>query len=144
MADLNNVIVTGRFTAKPEVKTTGESRYVRFNLACERRKGKDEEKAKTDFPSFIAWNGIADTISKYCGKGDEITAVGRIQTGSYEKDGTKIYTTDVVVEGFYFGRKAKRDDNATPEATPVAEPAAEALGEEETIVLDVSSDELPF
>ena len=90
---MNSVALVGRLTSKAELRYTNSNIPVtRFTLAV--RKSKDE----TDFINCIAWRSNAEFISKYTDKGQQIGINGRIQTGSYEKDGKKTYTFDVVVE----------------------------------------------
>ena len=80
-----------------------------FTVAVNRRFKKDE----TDFINCIAWRNTAEFISKYFGKGSMIAVVGSIQTGSYEKDGQKHYTTDINVEEAYFaGSKTEASQNS--------------------------------
>ena len=98
---VNKVILMGRLTKDPEVRwTQGENAMAiaRYNLAVDRR-GKDKE---ADFISCVAFGKSGEFAEKYLKKGTKILVSGRIQTGSYEKDGKKVYTTDVVVEEHYF------------------------------------------
>lgn len=98
---MNKVMLMGRLTKDPEVRwTQGENAMAiaRYNLAVDRR-GKDKE---ADFISCVAFGKSGEFAEKYLKKGTKIVVSGRIQTGSYEKDGKKVYTTDVVVEEHYF------------------------------------------
>lgn len=102
---MNKVILMGRLARDPEVRWTQkdgsqESMCVaRYSLAVDRR-GKD---AGTDFISIVAFGKTGEFAEKYLKKGMKIAIVGRIQTGSYtNKDGVKVYTTDVVVEEHEF------------------------------------------
>lgn len=95
---MNKVILIGRLTKEPEMRT-GNTTVTRFTVAVDRRT-KDGQTA--DFPSCVAFGKTAEFISKYFHKGMKIAIEGRIQTGSYEKDGKKVYTTDVVVENAEF------------------------------------------
>lgn len=100
---MNSVQLVGRFTRDPEVRyTDGGLSIARFNLAVDRTYKKDGEQG-ADFVSCIAFGKSAEFIEKYFRKGQRIGLNGRIQTGSYtNKDGIKIYTTDVVVERVEF------------------------------------------
>lgn len=100
---MNNVSLVGRLTRDPEVRyTDGGLSIARFSLAVDRRFKKDGQ-AEADFPNCIAFGKTAEFIEKYFTKGQRMGATGRIQTGSYTKeDGTKVYTTDVVVENVEF------------------------------------------
>ena len=98
---MNRVILTGRTTNEIELRyTQGENSlaYVRFNLAVSRPK-KDNE---ADFIACQAWGKTAELLDKYVSKGDKIAVEGFIRTGSYEKNGQRIYTSDVVVEKVEF------------------------------------------
>ena len=101
---MNSVHVMGRIVRdlEPKYLQTGTC-LLNFSIAVDRPKKKGEAKAESDFISCIAWNKSAEIIGNYFKKGDRILIEGRIQTGSYEnKDGKKVYTTDVVVEKFEF------------------------------------------
>lgn len=96
---LNKVVLMGRLTKDPEIRYTSENNtpVARITLAVDRRK-----KGETDFINCTAWNKTAEFINNYFSKGRAMVIVGRIQTGSYEKDGHKVYTTDVVADEVYF------------------------------------------
>lgn len=102
---LNKVILIGRLTDNPDVRysnANGEQLAIaRYTLAVDRKK-----KGETDFIRCVAFGKQGEFAEKYLTKGMKIAVDGRIQTGSYEdKDGKKIYTTDVVVEGHEFCEK---------------------------------------
>lgn len=99
---MNVCILGGRITKDLELKTTQTGKSVcQFSLAVNRF-GKDKE---ADFFNVVAWNALAETISKYCHKGDQIFIEGRLTTRSYEKDGQKRYITEVVANSMDFGAK---------------------------------------
>lgn len=99
---MNKVILVGRFTRDPEIRySTGESATAtaRFSLAVNRRFKNAEGNYDADFINCVAFGKTAEFIEKYFKKGMSIGITGRIQTGSYtNKDGQKVYTTDVIVE----------------------------------------------
>ena len=98
---MNKVVLIGRLTADPNLSyAAGTGTAVcRFTLAVTRPFKRDE----TDFIRCVAFNKTAETIGQYLTKGRQMALVGHIQTGSYDaKDGTRRYTTDVVVENFEF------------------------------------------
>lgn len=100
---MNKIILVGRLTKDPELSATQNSSYVRFNLAVDRRFKRDGDEVTADFPSCIARGKTAEFIDKYFHKGMKLGLVGRIQTGSYtNRDGQKVYTTDVVAEEVEF------------------------------------------
>lgn len=98
---MNKVILVGRLTKDPEVRySTGEkaTAYGNYTLAVDRRFKRDGEDS-ADFIRCVVLGRSAEFAEKYLHKGTKIIVCGRIQTGSYtNKDGMKIYTTDVVVE----------------------------------------------
>lgn len=98
---MNSVQLLGRFARDPEVKyTQSGSAVARFSLAVDRYM-KDQKTA--DFISCVAFGKTAENVQKYFHKGSKIAVHGNIKTGSYDgKDGKKVYTTDVWVEGFDF------------------------------------------
>lgn len=105
---MNKVILCGRLTKDPEVRYNNDLAVARFNIAVDRR----YQQGETDFPSCVAFGKTAEFLEKYGKKGTKFIVEGRIQTGSYEKDGHKVYTTDVVVEQVEFAEsKASSNDN---------------------------------
>ncbi len=102
---MNKVILMGRLTRDPEVRYTNGEKPIciaRYSLAVDRRYQRDDE-ATTDFISCVAFGKGAEFAEKYLYKGSKILIVGRIQTGSYtNKDGHKVYTTNVVVDEHEF------------------------------------------
>lgn len=103
---MNNVVLTGRLTKDPEPRSimtaNGEMQAVNFILAVDRKIKKDEQNS-ADFIRCQAFSKTAEAICKYLHKGSKICIRGHIQTGSYEKqDGTKVYTTDVIVDHMEF------------------------------------------
>lgn len=113
---MNTVQLIGRLTKNPVMQTvaSNESQVARFTLAVERAKTKDGKK-DADFINCVAFGKVADIIEKYAGKGKQIAVVGHIQTGTYEKDGKKVYTTDVVVD------RLDLLNNAPSEEKPIAD-----------------------
>lgn len=99
---MNSVILMGRITADPELRTTSNGlNYCRFTVAVDRyTKGEDK---KTDFINCVAWRQTAEFVERYFSKGKMIAVQGSIQTGSFtNKDGAKVYTTDVLVDKAHF------------------------------------------
>ncbi len=114
---MNSVNLIGRLTRDVELLTTGENKYIRFNLAVNRKFKNNEGEYDADFISCVAWNKTAELIAEHFGKGSEIGIEGRIQTGSYEKeDGSKVYTTDVIIESITFVG-SKKEGRPAPEYT---------------------------
>ena len=104
---MNKTILTGRLTADPDVRYAGEKAVARFTIAVDRI---GKEKA-ADFIPCVAWEKKAEVIEKYFSKGSRIMVIGRIQTGSYtNRDGKKVYTTDVIVEEIEFMDSKKKEE----------------------------------
>lgn len=99
---LNNVTLMGRLVRDPDLRTTQSGVSVtNFTIAVDRDFGKDNK--ESDFPTCIAWRNTAEFIAKHFTKGQMIVVSGALRTGSYtDKDGKKIYKTDVEVSNAYF------------------------------------------
>ena len=94
---MNRVILMGRLTDDPKISEKDDKISARYNLAVDRYGD------GADFPSCVAFGKSAEFVKNYLTKGTKILIEGRIQTGSYTKqDGTKVYTTDVVVDKHEF------------------------------------------
>ena len=98
---MNKVILMGRLTRDPDVRySQGENptAVARYSLAVDRRFSRNEENS-TDFINIVAFGKAGEFAEKYLHKGTKVLVTGRIQTGSYtNKEGQKVYTTDVVAE----------------------------------------------
>ena len=114
---MNSVNLIGRLTRDPDVKyTTGSEpmAVARFSIAIDRYEKNGEQKA--DFPTIVCFGKTAENCERYIHKGSQVGIEGRIQTGSYtNKDGVKVYTTDVIAKKVEFLSKAE----------PAQEPAQE-------------------
>lgn len=162
---MNKVILTGRLTRDPESRMTQSSMEIsRFSLACQSDFVNRDGQRDTEFINCVAFNRSAQTINRYCRKGQMILVQGRIRNSSYDaQDGTKRYTTDVVVDNFEFlgsrndGGNTNNYSNPSsnnsvaysPEApqmpnsvetTDISEDPYKDFGDEFTL----SSDDLPF
>ena len=98
---MNHTELIGRLTRDIDLNYPKEKAVARFTLAVNRRRKDDG----ADFISCVAFGKTAETLDKYVRKGQRIAVVGHINTSSYEKDGHKIYKTDVVVDEFEFIEK---------------------------------------
>ena len=121
---MNKIILMGRLVRDPEIKyTTGENSktVARYTLAVDRRFKRDGEPT-ADFINCVAFGKSAEFAEKYFRQGIKIVITGRIQTGSYtNKDGQKVYTTDVVVEDQEFAEsKAASQQNQNNASGSVA------------------------
>ena len=128
---MNKVILMGRLTRDPEVRySQGEqaTAIARYTVAVDRRFRRDGDSQSADFIGCVAFGRQAEFAEKYLRKGIKIALTGRIQTGSYtNKDGQKVYTTEVVVEEVDFADSRRSDDAAdTPADASGAMPAPQA------------------
>lgn len=119
---MNKVILIGRCTRDPEVRySQGENAtaVARYTLAVDRQFKRDGDQS-ADFINCIAFGKRGEFAEKYLRKGTKIAVVGRIQTGSYtNKDGQKVYTTDVIVDEHEFVESKAASQNNGSGSTPV-------------------------
>ena len=119
---MNKVILMGRLTRDPEVRyTQGDNAMAiaRYSLAVDRRFKRDGE-PDVDFINCVAFGKSGEFAEKYLKKGTKVAVVGRIQTGSYtNKDGQKVYTTDVVVEEQEFAESKNSGSSDNNQSAPV-------------------------
>ena len=124
---MNNISLFGRLTAEPELRTTDNgSKYARFLMAVDRRTQKDA----TDFIDCIAWSKLAEIITKYVHKGNQLSVIGSLETSSYEKNGEKRKSYVVNVREIDFVSQTK--------------PADEPKASQETAVTSDFEPSLPF
>ncbi len=150
---MNKVILMGRLTRDPDVRySAGEqaTAVARYTLAVDRRRGRNngDGEQTADFINCVAFGRAGEFAEKYFHKGIKIAITGRIQTGSYtNKEGQKVYTTDVVVEEQEFAEsKAASDSNAggfSGSPAPAPENAAPA-GDGFMNIPEGIDEELPF
>lgn len=146
---MNKVILIGRLTSDPEVMNTQSGKAVaRYRLAVDRQRKKDGQQ-EADFISCVAWDKGAEFASRYLTKGTKIAVEGRIQTGSYEKDGVKHYTTDVIVERQEFceSKNAAQTTASAPDHFADLENKVSMFGKQTTSFSELAvdaSDDLPF
>ena len=145
---MNKVILMGRLTRDPEVRySQGENplAIARFTLAVDRRFKRDGEQS-ADFISCVAFGKQAEHAERYYRQGLKIVVCGRIQTGSYtNRDGVKVYTTEVVVEEQEFAesKSASEANRQQYQSAPAPAPAADA-GDGFMNIPDGIDEELPF
>lgn len=138
---MNKCVLMGRLTRDPEVRMSGDTAVARFSLAVDRRFKKDGEQT-ADFINCVSFGKTGEFIEKYGRKGTKFVVEGRIQTGSYtNKDGQKVYTTDVVVEQVEFAEsKASADGNTTNNTANSNAPTDTSFMD----IPDSIDEELPF
>lgn len=127
---MNKVILMGRLTRDPEVRySQGEQAMAvaRYTLAVDRRFRRDGDQQTADFINCVAFGRSGEFAEKYFHKGIKIAVTGRIQTGSYtNKDGQKVYTTDVVVEDQEFAESKAAGEQSGGGFQPSARPEPSA------------------
>ena len=151
---MNKVILMGRLTRDAEVRySQGENStaIARFSLAVDRRFRRDGDEQTADFISCVAFARSAEFAEKYLHQGTKIVVTGRIQTGSYtNKDGQRVYTTDVVVEEQEFAESksaaaSNGGDSSYAAYTPSRPEPSQAAGDGFMAIPDGVDDEgLPF
>lgn len=137
---LNVVILTGRLTADPELKTTENGVSVcSFSIAVERRYKQGEER-QADFINVVAWRTSAEFVSKYFGKGSMIAIRGAIQTRKYtDKDGNKRTAFEVVADEVQFAEFKKADANQGQDPLQTFKNNLGGFAD-----VDIDDDDLPF
>ena len=112
---MNKVIANGNMVRDPEIRMAGETKTARFSIACKRSFKDKDGKYGADFLNCVAFGKTADFLEKFFHKGSPIMVEGRINTGSFtNKDGVKVYTTDVAVEKVEFNGKAETKPSDDP------------------------------
>lgn len=137
---MNSVTLTGRLVRDPQVRYAPQNQMAvaNFTLAVDRMRGRDGQEQTADFPDIVAFGKTAEIIEKYTSKGSLIGVSGRLQTRTYEKDGRKVFVTEVVAERVeLLGRKPE-----TAKAEPAPPPGFEKL--ENDPFGDFTPDDLPF
>ena len=122
---MNKVVLVGRLTKDPELRFTANkgTAVTRFTLAVNRNFKKEDGTQEADFINCIAYSKRAEVIAQYLTKGKRFSVAGSIRTGSYDaQDGTRRYTTYVVVDGFDFidsSDSKVNNDNFNEDMIPV-------------------------
>ena len=139
---MNKVILMGRLTNEPELRQTLNGTMVaKFSLAVKRRFSNDQ----ADFLNCSAWGKTAEFVSKYFHKGNMIALSGRIETGSYQKDGQTVYTTGIVAEEVYFTGEKVEQGTANQMGTPNSTGTGNDMPDYDDFVdMDFNDAQLPF
>lgn len=143
---MNKAILCGRLVRDPEVKYSGQLAIAKYTLAVDRKFKKNDE-ATADFIPCVAMGKTGEFAEKYLHQGTKILVVGRIQTGSYtNKEGKKVYTTDVIVEEHEFveGKNANVVSTESNTQPKPAESPRNALDTFMSIPDGLEDDFLPF
>ena len=144
---LNCAVIMGRLTADPELRQTPSGVAVtRFTVAVDRGYVKPGEERKADFINVVAWRQSAEFVTRYFQKGSMIAVQGAIQTGSYEKDGVKRSTFEIIADNISFcGSKSESGTSGAPRTTtaPAAAPSF-SNGSIDDFAAMADDDDLPF
>jgi len=137
---MNKIILMGRLTRDPEVKYTQSNEplaIAKYSLAVNRRFKKDGEQ-DADFINCVAFGKNGEFAEKWFKKGQQVAVVGHLQSGSYEKDGIKRYTTDVIIEEQHFAESKGLSNK-------VDEPVNKKVEDKGWVQVDeFDDDEIPF
>lgn len=152
---INNVVLVGRLTRDIELRKTQSGLSVAsFTVACDRRLSQEQRnnnEQSADFISCVAWRGSADFLGNYAHKGDTVGVEGRIQTRSYDRDGQKVYVTEIVANNVSIlhstqPRQAQAQTQPQQQVQAQSEVATQANDPMEEYLngYEINSDELPF
>lgn len=145
---MNKVILMGRLTREPEIRySSGENQtaIARYTLAVDRRFNRQGDDQSADFINCVVFGRGAEFAEDYLHQGTKIVVVGRIQTGSYtNKDGQKVYTTDVVVEEQEFAESKAASSNAGNNAAAPSRPSPQQGSNDGFMNIPEGVEELPF
>lgn len=120
---MNKILLTGNLTRDPELSETQSNIAVcRFSIAVKRRFSSEGE-PQADFFNITAWRGLAESVARYCKKGNKVAVTGSVQIRTYEgNDGAKRTAVDVVAEEVEFLTPKSHDGAEEPKKKPVLEP----------------------
>nr|DAU33147.1 MAG TPA: Single strand binding protein [Caudoviricetes sp.] len=151
---INNVVLVGRLTKDVEIRKTQSGLSVAsFTVACDRRLSQEQRsnnEQSADFISCVAWRGSADFLGNYAHKGDTVGVEGRIQTRSYDRDGQKVYVTEIVANSvsiLHSNQPRQAQAQTQPQQQAQSEVVTQANDPIEDYLngySDINSDELPF
>lgn len=133
---MNKVFMIGNICKDPELSETNSGIAVcRFSIAVNRRRTSADAEPQTDFFNVTAWRGLAETVARYCKKGNKIAVTGQIQIRQYEdREGVKRTSVDVVAEEVEFLSQKPNNEAKTAEE-PKKKPALEPFDDDSDIPL---------
>ena len=145
---LNKVILIGRTTKDVDLrKTSSGTAVATFTLAVDNRFVQKDGQNTADFISCVAWNSTAEFMNNYVKKGSLVAVEGRIQTRNYDnKDGNRVYVTEVVVETLKSLGSGSRNTERTGNNFDGYEPSTSGMDYDTSVDVsyDISDDDLPF
>ena len=141
---MNKAILVGRLTRDPELRTTGSGVSVcSFTIAINRRFKNAEGGYDADFINCVAWRQQAEFVAKYFTKGRMIGLCGSIQTRNYDKDGQKVYVTEVVADEVSFV-EGKGQGDSPVQTIPSNNTNTASFGADDGFIPMPADDDLPF
>ena len=149
---INSVVLVGRLTKDIELRKTQSGLSVAsFTVACDRRLSQEQRnnnEQSADFISCVAWRGSADFLGNYAHKGDTVGVEGRIQTRTYDRDGQRVYVTEVLANSvnlLHSKQTVQSQEQASYEPQATQEPKPQQMSDIDYLPnVEVSSDDLPF
>ena len=149
---INNVVLVGRLTRDIELRKTQSGLSVAsFTIACDRRLSQEQRnnnEQSADFISCVAWRGSADFLGKYARKGDTVGVEGKIQTRNYDRDGQRVYVTEVLANSvnlLHSKQTVQTQEQASYEPQATQGPKPQQMSDFDYLPnVEVSSDDLPF
>lgn len=117
---MNKVELIGNLVKDVELThTTNGEAVARFNLAVQRRYANKDGEREADFLNCVVWRNQAENLAKYCHKGDKIAVVGEVRTRTYEVDGEKRFTTEILANEIEFVNTKKQEEQPADDLQPV-------------------------
>ena len=142
---MNKVQLVGRLTRDPELRTTGNGVSVcSFTVAVNRRFRNAQGEYEADFINCVAWRQSAELLAKYFTKGRMVGIVGSIQTRNYEKDGQRVYVTEVSVEEVHFVESRNASGEASQSAPSMTHSEPSFDMDSGFMAMPSADDDLPF
>nr|DAU01232.1 MAG TPA: Single strand binding protein [Caudoviricetes sp.] len=149
---INSVVLVGRLTRDIELRKTQSGLSVAsFTVACDRRLSQEQRnnnEQSADFINCVAWRGSADFLGSYAHKGDTVGVEGRIQTRNYDRDGQRVYVTEVLANSvnlLHSKQTAQPQEQASYKPQPTQGPKPQQMSDFDYLPnVEVSSDDLPF
>lgn len=149
---INSVVLVGRLTKDVELRKTQSGLSVAsFTVACDRRLSQEQRnnnEQSADFINCVAWRGSADFLGKYARKGDTVGVEGKIQTRNYDRDGQRVYVTEVLANSvnlLHSKQTVQSQEQASYEPQATQAPKPQQMSDFDYLPnVEVSSDDLPF
>ena len=142
---MNKVFMIGNLVADPELRRTGSDIAVcTFRIAVQRRFTNQQGVREADFFNVVVWRQQGENCAKYLAKGRKVAVCGELRTRNYEKDGRKVYVTEVLANDVEFLTPRSQPSEPTEDYASDASAAAPAHQPDANGFVQVDDDELPF